>query len=362
MNPAAPGLKKKKAAIPDTESQERYRQLFEQNPMIMYVIDLDTLSLLEANQKAVRQYGYSKTELLKMSVLQIRETGEQEKLVKYLAEVKAGKNPSAGIWHHKSKTGKKFLLEISYLRLDYDGHDAIIAMAQDVTERVRVEEQQKTENRLKQNQVTEAVIAAQEKERALIGRELHDNINQVLGATRLYIDVAMRDEEKRDELLKKSSANLLTAMEEIRKLSRTLVGPPITHIGLHDSIEGLIDDINQASRLNIRLTMHDFPENDFDEKFNVNLFRIIQEQLINIVKHADARNVQIFLSRNNSEIKLMVIDDGRGFDHKKPRKGIGIINMSSRVDLYNGRMNIISSPDEGCQLMINIPFPLGHSR
>ena len=100
---------------------------------------------------------------------------------------------------------------------------------------------------------TEAVILAQEKERTEIGKELHDNVNQILGATNLYINTAMTEEDIRQELLERSTLYISNAINEIRKISKSLITPGLHEIGLIESIEDIIEDAKMARDMSFKL-------------------------------------------------------------------------------------------------------------
>ena len=251
-----------------------------------------------------------------------------------------------------TKSGNKFYVrnQIQPLFDDKGELKQYFSLLTDITEQKLLEEKVALEKIIRQKEITEAVVTAQESERSEIGRELHDNVNQLLGATRLYIDMARRDDVNRDSLLLSSSTYTLQAIDEIRKLSKTLITPLIREIGLIDAIKDLSDDIMLVHPVKINLVTKDFTEEILNEKFKLNLFRIVQEQLNNILKHAKAKNVSINFTQTQNEISLSIIDDGVGFDTSKRKKGVGITNIKSRVELYKGTPLILSEPGHGCTL------------
>ena len=95
---------------------------------------------------------------------------------------------------------------------------------------------------------------------------------------------------------------------------------------------------------------------DIDDDLKLNIYRVIQEQINNIIKHADPKNVSVTVIAKNKIIYLTVTDDGKGFDMEKRRTGIGISNMMNRVESFNGKTEIVSSPGNGCRTTIEIPY------
>jgi signal transduction histidine kinase len=205
---------------------------------------------------------------------------------------------------------------------------------------------------LKHKQISEAREDARETERSDIGKELHDNVNQLLGASRMYLELGTKGGTNSQEYFSRSSEYMLTAIEEIRKLTRGLITDIIKNLGLCEGIENLCRDIMEITSLKISLDLKNFSEQRTDDKFKLNIFRIIQEQINNIIKHAGARNVLLSLSHKNNSVFLSIADDGVGFDTATTRTGVGIDNITSRAAQYNGTVNFTSQPKKGCLLAI----------
>jgi len=212
------------------------------------------------------------------------------------------------------------------------------------------------EIRLKENQIAEAIIDAKELERSDIGKELHDNVNQLLGATRLYLDMAKKDDVNREMYLTRSSEYTLSAIEEIRKLTKGLTADAIKNFGLFEAIRNICKDTMEVNPLKISYKLDLLIENKVNDKFKLNVYRIMQEQLTNILKHAKATEVTISLSQNKKFLLLSITDNGVGFDTGKRKEGIGITNIKSRSTAYNGRADFVSKPGQGC--VLNVKFPL----
>jgi len=340
------------------ESEERYRELFNNNPMPMWVFDAQTLRFLEANGAAVDHYGYSYDEFLSMCLADLRLNGDRAALVREVAAATPESRDGLrkGILQHVRKNGDVIFVDMAWHWIRYKGKPAILALANDVTERMHLEYELNEQRMNRQRQITEAVIVAQEKERTEIGKELHDNVNQILGASNLYINTAMTDEEMRQELLERSTELVSKAINEIRKISKSLITPGLREIGLIDSIEDIIDDLKFAKpELQIDLDLQNISEEQIEDRRKLTLFRIVQEQLNNIVKHAKATRVLIRLSIEGPNTVLTVTDNGVGFDVSRHRKGVGITNIISRAELFNGKVEISSAAGDGCTLTVSIP-------
>lgn len=228
----------------------------------------------------------------------------------------------------------------------------MLGIMEDITAKVMLEKKLDNEKTLKQQQITEAVITAQEKERTEIGKELHDNVNQLLSASRLYIDAAGTDSKNTAFLLSQASSFIKNAIEEIRTLSKVLHSPLISEWGLAESINNLAEEISAVNEIEIDVDMADLQEDVLNENFKLTLYRMVQEQLTNILKHAKASEAYIGIKSDQYYITLQIKDNGIGFDTEKKRKGIGISNIFSRANMYNGKVQLRSSPGNGSSLTV----------
>lgn len=344
-------------------SEEKYRQIFYKNPYPTWIFDQDSLHIVEVNDAALEKYGFSKEEFHLLTMRDLHPPGEVELFMENwkgqatMPSLAAGggtQTAMAGrrLWHHRNKRGATMIVEITSHLIDYFGKICMQVIINDVTEQIRLEKELALQHRLKQQQITEVVLGAQERERFELGQELHDNINQILATSKLYLDVAIEEREPRIELLDKSRKNISMAIEEIRKLSKELITPSLNDLGLVQSIRELIRSIQTVGKMKIRLNVSGLNEEGLQAEQKINIYRIIQEQLNNILKHAQARTVVIELNKVREQVCLRLTDDGKGFDPRARRKGVGISNIISRAELYNGKVEIESAPGKGCRLEV----------
>lgn len=211
------------------------------------------------------------------------------------------------------------------------------------------------EERLKRHRdVSELVIQAQEKERTQIGYELHDNVNQILSSAKLFFEMLHSGDPGQEVYRKKGIEYISLAVEEIRKLSRELVAPSLKEKELVHCISQLLDDTRLASKLDIRFT-YDEHSNCLTEGKKVTLFRILQEQLKNILRHSEARRVDIHIECRDQQFHMEIKDDGIGFDANQTFRGIGLNNIFERVRFYDGNVDIVTGAGKGCILTVSIP-------
>ncbi|MBI5858723.1 MAG: PAS domain S-box protein [Sphingobacteriales bacterium] len=230
----------------------------------------------------------------------------------------------------------------------------MIGSLQDMTHLKEMENLLMEEKLERQKEISETIIRVQEKERTRIGHELHDNVNQILSTVKLFIDMLDPSGKGGADLKEKSLDYLGCAIEEIRKLSKELVEPQLIGNGLVNSIQTLIDDIQLSNVIKIKFE-HDNESELLSPGKKITLFRIVQEQIKNILKYSKAKNTVINLRSKEGETHLIIEDDGIGFDIKQTTRGIGLSNIYERTRFYDGKVNIEAAPGKGCKVEISIP-------
>nr|WP_290708352.1 PAS domain-containing protein [Flavihumibacter sp. CACIAM 22H1] len=234
----------------------------------------------------------------------------------------------------------------------------MIGSTEDMTERKLLEEKLLQQEIHKQQQIAQAVVDVQENERAEIGKELHDNVNQLLTTAKLFLELARNDASMQESMLKKSSDTIMNAINEIRKISRSLMPASISDLGLISSINDLVDNINLSRQLLAEFKYDRNIEKRLKAKEKLMFFRIIQEQVNNSLKHAEASHLLISISNHRKTTRLEIKDNGKGFDQDQARKkeGIGMLNIMSRAAIFNAKVEIITAPGKGCHLVIDLPY------
>jgi PAS domain S-box-containing protein len=358
--------KRKEAEDRLRESEEKFRNLIynlKQGVMVQYTDGVITI----CNQAALEMFGMASEELLGKSILDmtcdvIREDGtvfpEQDYPFSIVLQTKKSVRDIVMGVYRKASNDRAWLLANSEPILDEDGEIiSIMTSLADITEQKRLTRELFEQEVQKQKLLVQATIDGQEKERQLMGKELHDNINQHLTTTRLYLEVA-REKATGEalEMIHLSHKTLAGIIHEIRQLSQSLVPPTLGDIGLTESIQELCDSLKRAHAFNIDFYHPYFNEEDMPANLKLMLYRITQEQVNNIVRHAHAANLHIKLQSDAEYIFLTISDDGIGFDPAHYKKGMGFSNIVTRADLFNGKVEIDTAPGKGCQLSIIIPL------
>jgi PAS domain S-box-containing protein len=333
---------------------DNYKLLFEKNPMPMWILCRSTFNIMDVNQSALDHYGYNRSEFLRLNAKDLRPDEDVQKYLEFARKQKPDRY--SGIWRHKTKDGRQMMVEIIAEDIMYEGHMARLILANNVTEKLKLEDALVQQRIRQQELITETTIQAQEKEREEIGKELHDNINQILTSTKLYLEMAQSGNEAlATRGIKKGYDNVNLAIREIRQLSKQLV-PPALDSTLLETLKGLAEEVQAASSVRLNLSADSFDESLLSDKLQIIIYRIVQEQINNILKHAAASQAGIVLRTDDRHVHIQVTDDGAGFDTSQKAKGIGLRNIHSRVKFYKGSVRITSEKLKGCRLDVKIPL------
>jgi two-component system, NarL family, sensor histidine kinase UhpB len=272
--------------------------------------------------------------------------------------IQNGKEKWSGEFRFKDIDGLyKNAFARGYMLFDHDGRAyRMIGAVTDMTEKKKLEQELISQQLQQQRLITETTIKTQEKERNELARELHDNINQVLATIKMFLNIAKDDETVREDLVNRSYENIGYAIEEIRKLSKSLVSPSLGDIGILEALQGLVEEINISKQPEVQLYYKNNDGEIIDSNIELMLYRVVQEQMNNIIKYAKAEKAVIALLIDHESIYLSIADNGIGFDQSLKASGIGLQNIASRVEFYSGTLQIETSPGRGCELIIHIPI------
>lgn len=204
----------------------------------------------------------------------------------------------------------------------------------------------------------EAVITATEDERKRIARELHDGIGQQLGGLKLAFQQLSKKVEQSLPSEQKLVADLTKILDdsatEVRAISHQMMPKVLQEVGLVPAIEDMLR--KSLGHSNVKYELESFGiEGRFAEKVEISLYRICQELINNIIKHSGASHVIVQVFRNKGYLIMIVEDNGRGFDVKASRDGIGMMNISSRINTINGDVNFEPSPGSGTVATVRVP-------
>ncbi len=223
-----------------------------------------------------------------------------------------------------------------------------------------IRKRQLAEEQWKQQEArSKAVIEAEERERQRIARELHDGIGQQLSAARLHLSALEgsleTNQTKEEALLSNAMSMMDDAIREVRTVAHSMLANALLKQGLAGAVRDFIQKINSSGQIRIELEISGLDKN-IEPMVESMLFRIIQELMSNIIRHAKANEVSIQLHRHETELILMVEDNGVGFDPTNQTTGAGMENISSRVNFIKGHLEIDSFPGRGTTVSIEVPI------
>jgi signal transduction histidine kinase len=219
------------------------------------------------------------------------------------------------------------------------------AMAVDLSERV-------------QRDSLRRVLGGQELERRRLARELHDETGQAL--TSILLGLKSVEEAKDPESIGQAARHLreliVATLQDVRRLAVELRPKALDDFGLVPALERLAETVSEHAGIPVQLAAQ-LGDERLPEEIETTLYRLVQEALTNVVKHAHAKNVSIFLVRRQDRVTAVVEDDGQGFDPERTREdALGIVGMRERIGIVGGRLNVESRPDAGTTIAVEVPL------
>lgn len=254
---------------------------------------------------------------------------------------------------HSPKVKRWFRMIATPLR-DKELAGAVV-MHIDISELRKLEQERLKSKMNEQKKITRAMLQGQENERNQLGQELHDNISQLLAAIRMKLSFHLAKSKTKAPLLTDCIANLEEAVAETRNLSHRMLMPRFKESSFTDTIKELAKNYTNPQR-KVQVDARGFAEKDIAAPVLETLYRIAQEQLHNIEKHAKADAVNIALGSTRVQTSLLIEDNGVGFDSKKKKTGVGLTNIMNRAESFNGQIKINTEPGKGCRLLVEIPL------
>ena len=211
-----------------------------------------------------------------------------------------------------------------------------------------------------QDQFCRRLMESQESERKRIASELHDSLGQNLLLIKNRAVMGLKENassERMREQLQEISQASTDSVEEIRSIARALRPYQLDRLGLTKTLEDVAASVTTAGGLHIKAAV-DNVDGLFAPEAEIGLYRIVQEGLSNVLKHAQAKSVRLVVQRSEESVRMELTDDGRGF-HSAQKDGFGLNGLRERVRLLGGVVVVMSAPGQGTQLQVSIPLPSG---
>jgi|GEM_PF-1587518 len=341
-------------------------------PDMLYVIDIHNKHLVYANNNVLQLFQKTMDEIKAIGSLLFEAViypADREKFEENIRQLQHAKDNEVKELTYRLIDSKGVMHWIKTRRTVYKRDEAgvpshIIGMSQDITTQIKLKEknkqlvkERKQMAERQQEEIFRATLSTQEEERKRIAESLHNGLGQLLYGVKLnmgQININRPDRLEENQLALQQTGNLLAeAIKESRRISHELMPTILEDFGLRDAIEDICRQFSQAVHFKCQfmgLTRK------LDKFIQIAVYRIVQELMMNIVKHAEAKEAYIKVEVSTEEVRITVKDDGVGFNTSSEKSnGIGLKTIQSKVKLLNGHYNIISSPGGGS--IIEISFP-----
>jgi PAS domain S-box-containing protein len=340
-------------------SEEKYRMIFQNMSLGILEVDKDE-RIVYVNDAMSKITGYQPDEMIgrKTPELILARPEQLQKLHEVLEKRKRGESNVYDL-NITQKNGQIRNIVVSGVP-QFDVHGVFagsIGINWDVTEIRQIEQRLQEEKINKEKEIFEATLQAEEEQRAHIGRDLHDGVGQMLAYMTLYINMIKAKGMYTLHEIGELEKSVKHTLEQVRTLSRTLTPPAIRDLGLRDAVIELINSYGILEKPLFHLNIYGQKEDVKVpmEKKHV-IYRVIQELLNNAFKYADADNIHLDLKIQHNQFKMMYMDDGKGFDTKRIKKGVGLDSMRSRIKFHKGEILIQTAPGKGVKMQIQIPL------
>jgi len=351
------------------ESEKRYKQLFNHAPAGIYELDFNEQRFIAVNDVMCKYTGYSEEEFLTMSPYDILSEDGKVLYEERCKRLVGGENISESVEYKIiTKGGGEIWVALNVSPVYAKGKvKGVTAVVHNITERRRVEQKlRQSEERLKA--LSTELMKAQEQERARISRELHDELGQSLAILKHRVrSIGKKLAVYQPQTSQDNDAAVVLVdeiIEKVRQIARVLNPSVLEDVGLCSALRSLVGNFVQEYEIPVRF---DIDEIDalFSKETARNLYRIVQEALTNIAKHAGAGHVSVRIIKSTEYVYFIIEDDGKGFDTSEARsrdenhKGLGLPLMEERVDSIGGTLEFTSQEGNGgTRILLTVPIEI----
>ena len=203
-----------------------------------------------------------------------------------------------------------------------------------------------------------SLLKGQEEERSRMAKDLHDGLGGMLSGVKLSLSAMKGNSilsEENTRLFAQALQQLDNSMAEMRRVAHNMMPEALVRLGLQQAVQDYCDELDESGTIRIRCQVHGL-ESRLDPATEIVVYRIVQELVNNIIRHAGATEALVQLMRNEDMLNIIVEDNGRGFDPSATSKGAGLGNVRSRVDYLHGAMDIRAEPNNGVSIHIECPL------
>lgn len=338
-----------------------FRGIVEQSLAGMYVIQDEVFQYVNATFAGM--LGYTVAEMIGMPLSEaVIPESRPETLNNYHRRIR-GEVPSIRyITIGQHKQGPRVYLEVHGANLLYRGRPAVVGVGINITEQVHQQEElQQSRERLRE--LAAYINTAREEQRARIARELHDVVGGML--TSIKMDIQRINRRSHDPELKNIVTGLLQLVQDsistVRTISEDLRPGVLDHLGLQEALRAVLREFAERTEIPCQLLLADDFSVTLTQACETAIYRICQEALTNIARHAHATKVIIELSRTSDQLTVVIEDNGRGISNPPSNsKGMGLIGMVERAREFGGTLTVQPGTTGGTCLILNLPVDDSH--
>jgi len=351
---------RKKAEEALKESEERYRVTFEQSIDSIVLLEPETGQILAFNDNAYKNLGYSREEFKQLKLSDIEVTESPEEIIQHIARIARGEIDTFET-KQRTKDGRVRDVLVNGKIISISGHDVCQGIWRDISERKQAEKSL-LEYHDKLKSLASQLTLTEEHERHQIATRLHDQISQSLAISKIKIDELLHSDllDSSRKILRNVSDWISKAVTDTRLLTSDLSSPILYELGFEKAVAAWLDEEIQGKHNIATRFQDDGKPKPLDNDIRVLLFRDIRELLFNIVKHANAREVTVSISKTGSMIQVIVEDDGVGFNPAETTAAkigaFGLFSVRERLEHLGGCFKIDSAPGRGCRITMLAPL------
>jgi PAS domain S-box-containing protein len=354
----------KKAEEALSESEEKYRLVFESETDSIMIFDGETRRFIDVNNAAEKLYGYTREEFLQLNQSAI--SAEPDDSDSSIRATIAGRITSVPLRQHRKKDGTVFPVEIAGCTFAWQGRRMVCGVIRDISERV-AREDELARNQKELRKLASELSLAEQRERDRIARELHDGVSQMLSSSFLRLKILHES-----PLPEKTLGEIHTicgiveeTLRQTRSLTFELSCPMLSELGLAAALEELCSSMSHEKAVRFEF-FGDMALLPLSPDRRLVLYRCARELLINVMKHSGAKQAWVELERTDGGVHLFVADDGRGFDASmagkgfSPSGGFGLFNIREYLQHAGGELRIESILGDGTQVAMTVPLETEH--
>ncbi len=346
------------------ESETNYRSIFEAANDGIAIHHMETGEIIEVNRKHSEMFGFTAEEISSHGNIDLISSGDspytQKDALRWIHKA-AQEGPQLFEWMAKDRPGHIFWSEVNLKRVVIGGKNRVLALVRDITERKKAEDELK-ESREQHRNLTSHMEFVREEERKHISREIHDELGQAL--TVLKMDISwvrkrlVRDQDLLDAKMREASQFIDETIGTVQRICMDLRPRLLDDAGLVAAMEWHVKDFQNRTGIKCLLDAGGINDGDLGQDQATTLFRIFQEGLTNVFRHADARKVRTALKEDGDFLLLTIEDDGIGITEARINDpdSFGLLGIRERIAFLGGAFEVHGSPGKGTIIKSQIPL------